>query len=77
MSLSVSAIQLQLSMTLYFTAEFSHTGHEHRAEGKSPHESVGQLVCEHTDLLEIPDYGKGLGDECESAGRGTAAELLV
>jgi len=38
----------------YFTADFSHTGHVHRAEGKSREEVVGRLVCEHTDLLQLP-----------------------
>jgi hypothetical protein len=33
----------------FFVAEFSHTGHEHRAEGKSLQEAVGKLVCEHPD----------------------------
>jgi hypothetical protein len=36
----------------YYTAEFSHTGHEHRAEGKTMEEAVGKLVREHPDLLE-------------------------
>jgi len=44
----------------YVVAEFSHTGYEHRAEGNTLHEAVGKLVCEHTDLLEIPITVQGL-----------------
>jgi len=36
-----------------YTTEVSHTGHEHLAEGKSLHEAVGKLICEHPDLLEL------------------------
>jgi hypothetical protein len=38
----------------FFVAAFSHTGREHRSDGKSLQEAVGKLVCEHMDLLEIP-----------------------
>jgi hypothetical protein len=60
-----------------FTADFSHTGHVHRAEGKSMHEFVGKLSVRAYGLARDPDYCAGSGDELKDAVGRIAAELLV